>query len=58
MIFTFYITFPALGVAYVKYSKMSEAALAMEKLNNTSVKNHSGTYKVYIAKRYFKFILG
>lgn len=30
---------------------MSEAALAMEKLNNTPIKGHTGVYKVYIAKR-------
>lgn len=39
------------GVAYIKYPKMSEAALAMEKLNNTPIKGHTGVYKVYIAKR-------
>lgn len=31
---------------------MSGAALAMENLNNSPIKNHSGAYKVYIAKRY------
>ena len=45
------VRFYFLGVAYVKFSKMSEAACAMENLNNTVIKNHTGTYKVYIAKR-------
>ncbi|XP_065216135.1 RNA-binding protein 45-like [Planococcus citri] len=40
----------AKGVAYIKFPKMSEAALAMENLNNTPIKGHVGVYKAYIAK--------
>lgn len=39
------------GVAYVKFAKMSEAAKAMENLNQQPIKNRTGVYKVYIAKR-------
>lgn len=39
------------GVAYVKYSKMSEAAHAMESMNMQPIRNKAGVYKVYIAKK-------
>ncbi|ESP01921.1 hypothetical protein LOTGIDRAFT_92684, partial [Lottia gigantea] len=37
------------GVVYVKMSKTSEAALAMESLNGQKIPNHHGTLKVVVA---------
>ncbi len=41
--------FHALGVAYIKFSKTSEAAMAMEEMNGRCIGNHPRPLKVLIA---------
>lgn len=44
------------GVTYVKFTKMSEAARAVEEMNGVAINENTRPLKVIIANRYYQYL--